>query len=360
MQEMISPYPRLIANLILALCLSSCDSNTVEVDNPTKQPTRPVKLLEIKHNDTPIYVRYPALIHSKKLTELSFEQSGVLNELFVVEAQYVNEGDILASLDQRGLKDKLASAHAEFNNHNSNYKRATRLIGEGAISRSELEKRKSERDISQSQLNSAEKDLQDTVLLAPYAGNISKVSLKKHQTIQAGNPAITILGQGGLQAKINVPSSAVAHSKGKARDLKDNYLIVGSAPSIRIPIQFKEASLEADPTSQTYEITFSFTAPDDLIVLPGMSATLWLKTSTASTEQVLIKIPLSAITTIAEKNYVWLLNRKDMSVSKQPIEVEQSVGAELTILSGLTTGDVIVISGLPYLSEGMKVRSWSH
>ncbi|OUR83442.1 hypothetical protein A9Q82_01785 [Cycloclasticus sp. 46_120_T64] len=351
-------YRRLFTSLSLLLCLIACDSPPAEKADKNSTP-RPVKLLELKYANKIGFLAHPALIHSEQLRELSFEQSGVIENLLVVEGQRVKQGDILAQLDQHNINDKLRSARAEFNNLDDNYKRAQRLISEGAISRSELKQRKSQRDISRAQLSSAEKALKDTTLIAPYNGHIATVSLKKHQSVQAGNTVISLLGQGGLQAKINVPAHIIARAKNKKVQNRGNYLTLAASPTTQIPIHFKEISLEADTLSQTYEVRFSFEAPAELIVLPGMAATLWLKDNKINSDSQTIKIPLSAIFKEAETHYVWLLNKDDMSVVKQPIKIAPAVGAQLTILSGLSVGDSIVISGVSYLSAGMKVRAWS-
>jgi len=349
-------YGRLFTSLSLLFCLIACDSPPAETTNKQAHP-RLVKLLELKHANKLGFLAYPALIHSEQLSALSFEQSGVIKNLLVVEGQRVKQGDTLARLDQHNIKEQLRSTRAEFNNLEGNYKRAQRLIGEGAISRSELEQRKSKRDISQAQLSSAEKALKDTILIAPYDGHIATVSLKDHQNVQAGNTVISLLGQGGLQAKINVPAHVIAGAKNKKDHNLGNYLTLAASPDIQTPIHFKEISLEADALSQTYEVSFAFKAPDELIVLPGMAATVWLKDNQVDTP--IIKIPLSAIFNEVDTHYVWLVNKDDMSVVKQPIKIAPAVGAELSVLSGLSVGDSIVISGVSYLSAGMIVRAWS-
>ena len=92
----------------------------------------------------------------------------MLKELMVIEAQKVNKGEVLAKLDQRDLLAKLISARAQFKNANIEYQRALRLIKQDAISSSKLEERKSKRDVNKSQLETAKKALQDSVLIAPF------------------------------------------------------------------------------------------------------------------------------------------------------------------------------------------------
>ncbi|MEE9355633.1 MAG: efflux RND transporter periplasmic adaptor subunit, partial [Methylococcaceae bacterium] len=188
--------------IFMTFLLVSCDSGTPLPEKKTETLARPAKLIEVGQANSNDFLNYPAVIQSRQLSILSFEVGGMLKELMVIEAQQVNKGDVLAKLDQRDLLAKLTSARAQFKNANIEYQRALRLIKQDAISSSKLEERKSKRDVNKSHLETAKKALQDSVLIAPFSGAISKVSIKKRQIIQPGESAITILGKQGLEAKI--------------------------------------------------------------------------------------------------------------------------------------------------------------
>jgi RND family efflux transporter MFP subunit len=345
--------------LIFVFLLTACGSESPSTEKETETPVRPAKLLEIGQENSNAFLNYPAVIKSEQLSVLSFEVGGMLNELMAVEAQRVIKGEVLARLDQQDFLTKLKSARAEFENADAEYQRALRLIKQDAISRSELEKRKSQRDVKKSQLDTSEKSLKDTVLIAPYSGAIAKVSIEKRKIIQPGEPAITLLGKKGLVAKFNLPSSIMANARSQKDVKRDAYIVLSAAPERRIPAVFKEASLEADVTSQTYEVTFAFDAPDDLVILPGMNAIAWFRDpGKASTITSKIAIPLTAIATDGNQKYVWVLDKNTMTVSKRDVVVEEGVGANLKITSGLEPEEMIVAAGISYLFEGMKVRPW--
>lgn len=350
----------LILSSFLLTFLVACDSNKSAPQSESETLVRPAKLLEIGQTESDDYLNFPAVIKSQHLSELSFEVSGVVKELLVVEAKKVNQGEVLARLDQRDLQTKLKSARAQYDNAEEEYQRATRLIKEDAIPLSELEQRKSQRDVNKAQLEIAEKALQDSVLVAPYAGNIARVSIRIQQAINAGEPAIEILGAGGLEATINLPSSIIAKAKAQKGSENHTYLTLGVAPERRIPAQFKEATLDADAASQTYEVTFSFNAPEDLNILPGMNATIWFKDpSKRKTEESKVSVPLTAIVAEGEQKYVWVVDRKSMTVTRRNITVEDGIGSYLNVSSGLESGETIVAAGVSSLSEGMKVRPWT-
>ncbi len=349
-------------SLILAsvFLLTACDSEPPSSENKTEVLIRPAKLIEVGQTSSNDFLNYPAVIKLLQHSTLSFEVGGVLKELLVVEAQKVKKGDVLAKLDQRDLQAKVKSARAQYDNANTEYQRAVRLMKEDAISRSSLEERKSKRDVNKAQLETAEKALQDSVLITPYDGNISKVYVNKRQAVQAGEKAISIIGDGKIEATINLPSSIIARVKESKSPATDSYVVLGSAPDLRIPAAFKEASLEADTASQTHEIVFTFDAPEDLTILPGMNAMVWFRDPTIATSDTnKIRIPLTAVATDGDQKYVWVVDKNTMMVSKRNVLIEANVGTMVGIINGLKSGETIVASGISALSEGMEVSRWS-
>lgn len=347
--------------IFMLLFQLSCSSEQSQLEKDPNSLIRPAKLIVVGQKKSVDYLNFPAVIKSRQLLSLSFEVSGVVEELFVFGAQKVKQGEMLAKLDQRDLRTKLKSTRAQYNNAQAEYQRAIRLIKAEAISRSELEKRKSKRDMDKAQLDSAEKAFQDSILVAPFTGNIAKISIQKEQTVQAGEPAISILGTGGFEAVINLPASIVAKATGKNGTDNTSYLVLNVAANKKIPAVFKEVTLDADAVSQTYEVTFSFKAPDDLNILPGMNAMIWIKNPDISESQMpKVNVPITAIAVDGDQKYVWVVNKESMAVNRRNIIVEDGIGSHLNISSGLNEGETIVGAGVSSLSEGMKVRPWSN
>ena len=348
----------LVALFLCAAFLSACGEDTSQSAVKIND-VKLAKIIELKQSKAESLLSFPAVIDSQNLTELAFEVGGLVNELLVVEAQSVKKGDVIAKLDQQDLTTKLKSAQAQYNNSNKEYKRALRLIKADAISRSELDKRKSKSDIDKASYLSAKKALKDSVLLAPFDGNISAISVSKRQVLQPGEPAITILGNGGLEAKFNLPSSVLTRANANKKDDVEAYITLDSAPDVRIPAKFKEISLQADASSQTYPVTFSFQSPTNLNVLPGMNAVAWFKAPHTEGNLAGIQVPLTAVLVQGNDKFVWLVQKDSMKVTKRSIKVAQDIGETIQVIEGLEVGDNIIGAGVSYLSEGMTVRPWS-
>ena len=347
-------------SVFVALLLSGCNSEPQEAQSGGQNVVRPAKLVEVGLADDGAFLNYPAVIRSQQYSVLSFEVGGVIAELMVQEAQRVSKGEVLAKLDQRDLLAQQQTALAQFESADAEYQRAERLIKEDAISRSELEQRKAQRDVTGFQLETAQKALDDATLVAPYAGAVARVLVEDRQNIQPGETIINLLGSSGLEATVDLPSGVIARAGRDGRAQSEAYIVLDAAPDRRLAATFKEISLEADAASQTYEVSFAFAPPSDLNVLPGMNAIVWLADPTrAGVGADLISVPLTAVVSDGEQNYVWVVEPDSMTVSRRNIVVDAGVGASLGVISGLEAGETIVSAGVTALSAGMQVSAWT-
>jgi RND family efflux transporter MFP subunit len=188
------------------------------------------------------------------------------------------------------------------------------------------------------------------------------VHVEKFQNVQPQESILTLVSLGGgLEAKIDVPASVVATSQ--SRQHEQAFVILEAAPAVRIPAVFKEAALEAVSESQTYEVKFSFEAPDDLVILPGMNATVVIESSAVvadgETSSAGVAIPLDAVLSEGDRNYVWVIEPEAMTASKRWVTLEAGIGETAVVTDGLEPGERIAGAGAAYLAEGMKVRPWT-
>lgn len=346
-----SLMPFLLALFILS---SSCKRNSNE---EIMGVIRPAKLIVVQERNDIQSSRFPATISSPRTSALSFSVSGLLTELAVNEAQRVTEGELIAKLDQRDFASKVSSTRSQFETARAEYERAERLAREDAIARNILEQRKAQMDTAQAQLDEAEKAMEDTELRAPFSGVISKIEVDQHQNVRDGQIVATMFAADTMEVIVNMPARMIAQSR--SRTNMTAFILLDSAPTKPLSATFREASLDADPVSQTYEFTFSFIPPDDLIILPGMSATIKLSSmSHMAQERPPIHVPLGAVLSDGDGQYVWIVDKETMVVSKRLIKVEDSMGETVAVRDGLVSGETIIGAGAPHLVEGTVVRPW--
>ena len=342
--------------LVFACMLSACG------EEPPAQnadaTSRPVKLIAITTAGNESSTRYPAVISAAEQADLSFLVGGLIEELPISEADAVERGDVIAKIDARDFESNLASAQSSFATAEDEYQRAVRLAEQDAIAQSVVEQRKAQRDVAKAQLDSAKKALEDSVLRAPFSGVVAAVEVRDQQTVNPGTVVATIIDVATLKATVDLPAGVIAQVPTRAD--RGAAVVLEAAPDVEIEAAFDEANLVADATSQTYAITFSFTPPENALVLPGMNATVVLKSAEAGTDSALsVSVPLAAVQSDGAGEYVWLVDESSMTVSRQAIEVAPGIGETVLVTNGLAVGDQIVGAGGAYLTAGAQVTPWT-
>ncbi|MBB1404958.1 efflux RND transporter periplasmic adaptor subunit [Pseudoalteromonas sp. SG44-5] len=339
--------------IALAVLLSGCSEP--EVDTKIEKAPKPVKLITIKDTAHSNILTYPATVDAIKSAKLAFQVGGKIDKLNVIAAQSVLKGDELASLEKRNFINEVNSTKIQYETANNDFNRGIKLSKDGVISARDIEQLKSKKEVAQSRYDSAKKALTDSTLVAPYDAIVAAVPVEALENVNAGQHIVTLFGKGEMEVVVNIPSSIVATVD--SRTGSRAFVLLESAANTPIPATFRRANLEADTSSQTYEVRFSFAVPQNLNILPGMNASLRIEFDNKSTTNE-ITLPTFAIFEENGQHYVWTVS-ESMIVSKTVVTLVNGIGEELVVTSGIKAGDVIVGAGANYVTDGMKVRAWT-
>jgi RND family efflux transporter MFP subunit len=288
--------------------------------------------------------------------DLTFQVSGKLEKLNVREGDTVEKGDVIASLEKRTFINELQSAQTQYDTARLEFERAQRLIEENAIARNVYDQRQTAYEVAAAQLDSANKALEDTDLTSPFSGLIASKTANELQVVSPSQVIVTLQTQGAAEAMVKFPAALVARSK--QIEPIETHIVLDAAPDSVIPVSFVSSTTAADASTQTFEVRFGFTPPDDLVILPGMTGNIKATFSLRSQDNIggQIKVPLSAIVSDSNGQFVWKLDKESMTVTRQKVNVASGIDEELIITDGLQAGDTIVAAGGAFLSEGAEVR----
>jgi RND family efflux transporter MFP subunit len=351
-KKMISKTHVILITAALAL-LSGCGQ---KVEPEKVEVVRPAKLIEVTASSNIKHFNFPAVVEALSSKELTFQVSGQIEKLNVREGSEVKQGDVLATLVQRDFKNRLQTAQTQFNVAKLDFERAQRLIVENAIAQNVYDQRLTQLKVTTAQLDTANKAVEDTVLLSPFDGVVAVKHAKELDTVSPSQAVFTLQTEGAAEARVKIPASLVTHQKQIVPI--ETVVILDSANQYEIKAKLVAASTLADERSQTFDVRFGFTPPEELTILPGMTGivkvSLKLTSDVKSIGQ--IAIPLSAVLSDSDGQFVWKVDTQTMTVARQNIQVGAGVGETLAIDLGLVAGDTIVGAGASYLNEGMKIR----
>ena len=340
--------------LALLLAVAGCAE---EPEAPAKAPVRPAKLMVVTASENVRSVRLPAVIEAADSVGLAFQAAGQVTAIIVREGQPVAKGAEIARLDQRDLRTELATARANHDAAVTEFRRAQRLIGQGAISQSVYDQRKTRRDVTAATLKTARKRLDDSVLRSPFAGVVAAVHAKQFQNVAPQQAVVTLQTTGDAEAVVQAPATLVAHS-GRIEP-RETVVVLDAAPGRPIPAKYHSIAPRTDPAEQTFEVRFVFTPPAGLVILPGMTGAVRSKVVVvAGKARAQITVPIEAVLSEAGAQYVWVVDAGSMTVTRRNVTLGDGVGETLPVLEGLGAGETIVAAGVSYLHEGMRVRRY--
>jgi RND family efflux transporter MFP subunit len=227
---------------------------------------------------------YPGTVLASEQARLAFRVSGPLVKVAVKPGDKVKKGQLLMQIDTRDFEDnirvleaQLAGAESQQDRARRDFDRAQTLFEQHVNATADFDQAKSAFDSAfsgvaslKAQLQIARHKLKDTSLLAPYAGVITIQSAENYEMISAGTVALEIQNISILEVEIKIPENEIARRPLQAG--KEVSIELPAIPNRKLVAKLVEWNTAADPITRTYALRFSFAAPSDVLVLPGMTA----------------------------------------------------------------------------------------
>ena len=126
---------------------------------------------------------------------------------------------------------------------------------------------------------------------------------------------------------------------------------------------YKEHETSANPATLTYKVTFSLPTPQNINILPGMTATVLADISHlygGESENYLV--PIESVFAAEDENvdspirYVWKIDPDSKRARRAEVTVGSLTGDSIVILSGIEGGDTVVAAGVNAVYENMPLR----
>ena len=221
------------------------------------------------------------------------------------------------------------------------------------MSQAELDEAVARAKLTGLAVETAQKDLDDTLLRAPFAGQLTKRLAENFSPVARLSPVIRLAPVERIEVVIGVPEQLMARLNPST--LQSAAVRFTADPDRLFEAQWLDYEAEASRDTQTYDVRFSLIENPPWPVLPGMTATVLLSMTTPN--DAVIQLPLSAVQSDAAGNFfVWTVERDTSQVTKRPIEVGMPSRKRVPVLSGLELGEQVVAAGGAWLHDGMQVR----
>lgn len=334
------------------------------------EPVRPVRSAVAKVNRALPDLSFTGRIKATETRALRFKQSGRILRIPVSKGQHVRAGEKLAWLDAHDFENALAKAEAAEKRDRLSFERKRDAARKNAVSQEEVSQAEAQLRQSEAQLALARRALEETVLTAPFDSVVADIAASELDMAGPDTAIVTIQDMSKVKVDVAYPETLVIVANRIRTKCETSNECAGvtismdSAPERKFPASFVEFTATADAKTQTYIATYVMDYPEDLLLLPGMSATL-----TVSGEDYYfddgsaddVSIPDSAVGVDASgAHFAWKLEPTEAAgifrVTACPLELGSAIGKYVSVRKGLAAGDRVATAGIAVLSEGRRVR----
>jgi RND family efflux transporter MFP subunit len=286
-------------------------------------------------------------------------QGGRVVRVLVDAGSWVRAGQVLAVVDRSVQAEQAAqlaaqveAARAQAALAQSDYDRAIALQGRGFVSKAEIDAKKAARDaayaqvkVAQAQLGATRAQLNQLNVVAPASGLILARSVEVGQIVSPGSGALFRLAEGGqmeMRAQLAQQDLAYVHVGMPAQVTP-----VGSTQAAAGTVW--QVAPVIDPQSRLGEVRIA--VPFTPAMRPGGYAEAKITAGTTTAPV----LPQSAVQSDDKGNYVYVVNAKNQ-IERRDITIGTVDEGGVTIASGLSGNEAVVLSAGPFLNPGQKVN----
>ena len=325
----------------------------------------PVQTATVQLAPVPQTSEYVATIKSRRSATLLPQVSGVLTKILVRSGDHVKAGELLMEIDPRMQMATVESARATERQKKAIYdynavevERQRKLFDAGVTSRDAYDQALQSFGNTKSDYESAvelrktqEEQLAYYSVRAPFDGVVGDIPVHVGDLASPSNSPATVLTtvdeNKDLEAYIYLPTERVGQARlGMDVELMDN---TGKLLE-KTKIDF--LSPEVDSTLQGILVKAPVKSGSEILRNAQIvkAKVIW------STKSMAV-VPVLAVIRQGEESFVFVMQKQNgMAVAhRTPVVLGDTVDNNYSILSGLSAGDRVIVTGTQFLVDGMPV-----
>ncbi|MDR2041087.1 MAG: efflux RND transporter periplasmic adaptor subunit [Tannerella sp.] len=276
--------------------------------------------------------------------DLAFEVSGKIVGLFFQEGSHVRKGDLLAKINDEPLQAELHKLEAQIQLANARVFRQRTLLDKDAVSQEAYEQVKTEYEKLMADIELVKAHLAQTELRAPFDGVIGLRYVSEGAYATASTRIAKLTKLSPVKIDFSVPEK---YAEDVVPGTEVTFRVTGSQQEYRSQVYAVESKV--DMATRTLVARALYPNRDERI-RPGRYAEVQL---TRKEIRNALAIPSEAMTQEMGKSLVYRYRAGEV----EPVEIVSGIRTEsqLQVISGLSVGDTVVISGIMQLRSGLPV-----
>jgi len=304
---------------------------------------------------------YSGLAEARRNSALGFSSGGRIETIAVDVGDRVKRGNILASLDTRGLRAQLASASAVVDEARaahalalSTVERRRTLKLQGHVSQQAVDEAEAQANTALARVEAAKAQadifrvqIDLSRITAPFDGVVTARMSDEGAIAGAGQPILDLVEAAHLEARIGLPANSAAR------------LVPGDAYTLQADTGAVEAVLRSvtgviDPAQRTVAAVFEIN--DAEIIASGAVVRLNME---RDIDEPGFWVPVKALSTASRglwTIYVAEPTESGWHVASRPVEMVHTDGDRAFVRGAVTAGERVITDGLQRIVPGQPVE----
>ncbi len=334
----------IVLTAVVILAIAGCSKNQA-AERFTPPPT-PIEMAKVKVGKVTDQFDAVGTIEAINSITVVSEIDALVRDLPFKEGAPIEQGGLIAQLDDVQLKAELNRASAIRDQKKATFDRISSLAQKGAIAPQELDNATADLKVAEAELAMIEARLSKTRITAPFAGVIGARRVSPGAFLRAGTPITDLAELSELKITFSAPEKYYPLLKRGA----EVTVSTTAYPDYDLKGTIQVIDPVVDQSTRSAQIVAHVANPD-LKFRPGMSANV---SAILGERDSALVIPNEAVFGEGNQTLVYVI-KSDSSVTRTAVTLGTREAETVEVLSGLQPGDSIVRTGYQKLYEGAKV-----
>ena len=282
------------------------------------------------------------------VTELSVaaQAQGRITSLNIQLGQFITKGSAIATIDNELLQLAVKNAKINESKLKHDLERFQNLYNGGTVTEQQLEETRDAYESVKIQLEQAEKQLADATVEAPISGVITEKYVEQGTFINPGSPVADIIDISKLKIRINASETDIYQLKKGDQAIVTTEIYPGTEFSGYV-------TFVSDKGDESHNYPIEVEIPNNKQYPLKAGTFVNVKITVPGTAKALF-IPREALVGSMQDAGVYIA--EDGKAMLRKITIKPGSGTDLQVLSGLTEGDVIIVTGQINLVDGKEIN----
>ena len=331
---------------------------------PGGQPPVTVNVVAPQRQDVGVELSANGTVTPLRTVDLHPQTSATIRQVHIKEGEFVKEGQLMFSLDDRADRANVARAQAQVARDRATladlerqYKRSQELVAQKFLAQSAMDSLQSQVEAQRAlvQSNAAAARASQvaasyTAIRAPMSGRVGAIDVHPGALVQPATSLTTVTQLDPINVSFTLPESALAAllAAQKQGAVEVRAQVSDESPAVSGRLSFIDNAV--DPQAGTIRVKGEFANPGASL-WPGQYVTARV---TVQTLKDAVVIPQAAIINATNGTFVYVAG-EDNAARQVPVKRLHAFG-DYAAVTGLAGNEKVITEGKQNLRPGGKIR----